>query len=419
MVEIAPETGSEQAGSRQGPGPGARESIAPKASSAHQGLSFKAYQPQEALRVPRQKVYTDPAIYEAELQRIFDQDWVMVGRQGTIPNPGDYMTVKVGKKPVVCIRQKDGAIRAFGNFCLHRYARLLDGRGKTGRIVCPYHAWTYDITGQLIGITDPQGFGCTAKSDIRLVELACEVWLGFVFVSVRSDLPSVASRLGPLAIHLANYGLETYEDRYTIDEEMWDGNWKLVYENFVESYHLTYAHTQSIGPSNPTRLVELGPMGHRQFSLHYNPYRPEDLPEVHNPALSEDERRWFLVVGIYPNTLIGMDANFLWWIMLEPHGIDRTNFRWGLSFTPHALNGMNDPDTYTESIRELFDTAIVEDKAMVARVQEGSAFGAQERGYLHSTLEIYVDEFRQYVDRMLASRPQRVAGNNGEERPLQ
>jgi phenylpropionate dioxygenase-like ring-hydroxylating dioxygenase large terminal subunit len=417
MVEVARKT------SGNGPGPGHGPSAAERApagtNTTHQGLSFKTYQPEETLRVPRQKVYTDPAIYEAELARIFDEDWVMVGRQGTIPNPGDYMTVKVGRKPVVCIRQKDGSIRAFGNFCLHRYARLLDGRGKVGRIVCPYHAWTYDITGQLIGITDPQGFGCTSKSDIRMVELGCEVWLGFVFVSVRRDLPSVASRLGPLAKHLANYGLETYEDRYTIDEELWDGNWKLVYENFVESYHLTYAHTQSIGPSNPTRLVELGPMGHRHFSIHYNPYRPEDLPEVHNPRLSDDERRWFLVVGIYPNALIGMDANFLWWIMLEPTAIDRTNFRWGLSFTQHALRGMKDAKAYTESIRKHFEVAIVEDKEMVARVQDGSAFGAEERGYLHSTLEIYVDEFRQYVDRMLAPRPGLTGAGPSEEQALQ
>ena len=404
MVEVVPGELAGEAGTRTGAGVAAPEAGPSMTSTALQGQSFKTHRPQVSLRVPRQRVYTDPAIYEAELARVFDQDWVMVGRQGTIPNPGDYMTVKVGKRPVVCIRQKDGSIRAFGNFCLHRYAKLLEGRGTAGRIVCPYHSWTYDIGGQLIGISDPQGFGCTAKSDIRLVELACEVWLGFVFVSMRHDLPSVASRLGPLAKHLANYGLETYEDRYTTDEEMWEGNWKLVYENFVESYHLTYAHPKSIGPSNPTRLVELGPTAHRQFSIHYNPYRPEDLPEVHNLALTEDERRWFLVIGIYPNALIGMDANFLWWIMLEPTAIDRTNFRWGLSFTPHAIKGMKDADAYTEATRKIFETAIVEDKEMVGRVQEGAAFGAQERGYLHSSLEIYVDEFRQYVDRMLVVR---------------
>ena len=99
------------------------------------------------LRGTPQREYTDPAIFEQELAQVFGNDWVMIGRQGSIPEPGNYMTATVGTKPVVCIRQKDGSIRAFANFCLHRYAKLLDGRGKAGRIVCPYHAWTYEITG--------------------------------------------------------------------------------------------------------------------------------------------------------------------------------------------------------------------------------------------------------------------------------
>ncbi len=385
-------------------------------SMAPKGLHFKEHRPSGTLRIASQKVYTDPATYEAELNHVFAEDWVLIGRHGTIPKPGDYMTGKAGKKPVVCIRQKDGSIRAFGNFCMHRYASLLDGRGKTGRIVCPYHAWTYDITGQLIGISDPQGFGTTCKADIQLVELACEVWLGFVFVSVRHDLPSLASRLAPLTAQLANYDLGNYDDDYAKDTEHWGGNWKLVYENFVESYHLTYAHPRSIGPSNPTRLVELGPVGHKHFSIHYNPYTPELMPEIWNPALTEDERRWFLVIGIYPNTLIGIDANFCWYLMLEPDAINRTNSRWGLAYTPHAIKGMTEPEKYTAEIKKLFDTAFEEDKEMVARVQEGANFGAPEPGYLHSSLEVYVDEFRQYLDRMLEAKPAEASAVTGETR---
>jgi choline monooxygenase len=356
---------------------------------------------QAPLRGAPQREYTDPAVFEQELADVFGNDWVMVGRQGSIPEPGNYMTANVGKRPVVCIRQKDGSIRAFANFCLHRYAKLLDGRGKAGRIVCPYHAWTYEITGRLIGITEPTGFGSACKSEMGLKELACEVWLGFVFVAVRHDLTPMAEKLAPLARHLAHYDLSTYEDRYVFDEEDWTGNWKLVYENFVECYHVTYAHKQSIGPTNPTYLAEIGPMNQAQFSIHYNPYRPEDLPEVHNPELDDDERRRLLVIGIYPNLLVAIDANFVWWMMLEPGAVDRTNGRWGLSFSPKAMKGMKDPDAYAEKIREVIHTATIEDKKVVAAVQKGVAFGAEEPGFLHSTLEIYVDEFRQYLDRML------------------
>jgi phenylpropionate dioxygenase-like ring-hydroxylating dioxygenase large terminal subunit len=368
-----------------------------------------------ALRGAKQREYTDPEIFEQELARVFDQDWVMVGRHNSIPEPGNYMTASVGKRPVVCIRQKDGSIRAFANFCLHRYAKLLEGRGKARRIVCPYHAWTYEITGQLIGITDPKGFGDPCKSEMGLRELACEVWLGFVFVALRRDLPSMASKLAPLARHLENYDLAAYDDRYVFDEEIWAGNWKLVYENFVECYHVTYAHKQSIGPTNPTRLAELGPRGERQFSIHYNPYQPEDLPEVHNEALDEDERRRLLVIGIYPNALIAIDANFVWWMVLEPQAVERTNGRWGLSFTPHAMTRMKDPAGFAEKIREVIHTATIEDKHVVAAVQQGVQFGAAEPGFLHGTLEIYVDEFRQYLDRMLGRvQASNMKSNHGE-----
>lgn len=353
------------------------------------------------LRGAPQREYTDQAIFDQEVADVFGNDWVMVGRQGSIPEAGSYLTASIGKRPVLCIRQKDGSIRAFANFCLHRYARLLDGRGKAGRIVCPYHAWTYEITGRLIGITEPTGFGSACKSEMGLKELACEVWLGFIFVALRHDLSPMAEKLAPLARHLAHYDLSSYEDRYVFDEEEWVGNWKLVYENFVECYHVTYAHRQSIGPTNPTSLAELGPMQQAQFSVHYNPYRPEDLPEVHNPALDEDERRRLLVIGIYPNLLVAIDANFVWWMMLEPRAADSTNGRWGLSFSPKAMSGMKDPDAFAEKIREVIHTATMEDKKVVAAVQQGVAFGAEEPGYLHSTLEIYVDEFRQYLDRML------------------
>ena len=354
-----------------------------------------------ALRATAQGHYTDPAILERELTHVFDRDWVMVGREGTIPRPGDYMTARLGRRPVVCIRQKDGSIRAFANFCRHRYAKLLDGRGTAKRIVCPYHAWTYEITGRLIGITDPKGFGDPCKDQMGLEELGCEIWLGFVFVSRQPDLEPIASKLKPLAKHLAHYDVAKWEDHHTVDEEIWAGNWKLVYENFVECYHVTYAHKGSIGPTNPTALTELGPKRQRQFSVHYNPYRPEDLPEVHNRRLDADERRRLLVIGVYPNGLIAIDPNFIWWMTVEPQAVDRTNGRWGLAFSPEAMRGMRNPKAFRETIRRTIHTATEEDKLVVARVQEGVAAGSPEPGYLHGSLEIYVDEFRQYLDRML------------------
>ncbi len=111
-----------------------------------------------------------------------------------------------------------------------------------------------------------------------------------------------------------------------------------------------------------------------------------------------------------------MDANFCWYLMLEPDAVNVTNSRWGLSYTPHAIKGMKEPEKYTAEIKQLFDTAFEEDKEMVARVQDGANFAAAEPGHLHSSLEVYVDEFRQYIDRMLETEPvEATAGRSRSE----
>lgn len=358
--------------------------------------------PQHRLRATKQKSYVDPAVLQEEQRAIFDSDWVMVGREGAVANPGDYMTAKLGSRPVAVVRQRDGSLKAFANFCLHRYARLLDGTGTAKRIVCPYHAWTYDITGQLIGVPDREGFCNVATRELSMEELACEAFLGFIFVSRQLDLPPLAERLSALSELVAPYRLETWEDRHIVHEEIWDGNWKFVIENFIESYHTTYAHKGSIGPTNPTNLAEQGPTGFQNFNIHSNSYRPEDLPEVHNPRLSETDRNKFHVIGLYPNGLAAIDANFMWWMALEPIAPGRSNARWGLSFAPEAMAGMADAEAYVAQIKQIIDVATVEDKEMVGRAQEGAAYHSDEPGYLHDWLEVYVHEFQAYCERKVA-----------------
>ena len=353
-------------------------------------------------RAALQSVYTDPAILASEQQQIFDKDWIMVGRAGSIPEPGDYFTASVGKRPIIIIRQADGSIKAMANFCLHRYAKLLDGTGCAKRIVCPYHAWTYDMAGNLIGITDRHGFNREDTKDLTLEPLACDVWMGFVFVSLRQDLESVSQRLQRLTPHVEAFDLDQYEDRIIVHEEVWAGNWKLIFENFIESYHTTYTHKQSIGPTNPTNLAEFGPVEEKNFSIHSNSYRPEDYPENHNPKLTQEETRRFYVIALYPNGLVALDPNFAWWIALEPRAVGITNARWGLCYSPHAMQGMANPDGFAEAIRQTIVTATEEDKEMVGRVQHGAGYGSSKPGLLHAPLEIYLKEYKEYVERMLA-----------------
>ena len=351
---------------------------------------------------PCQAHYTDPEVFQRELEAVFAQDWVMVGRAGSIPNPGDYFTALVGMKPVIVMRQDDGTIKAMGNFCLHRYARLLEGAGNTRKIVCPYHHWTYVRSGELIGIPDRKGFDRERLKGIRLQPLACDEALGFVFVSLRADLPPLSQRLAALDPLIANFGLGAYEEHHVVHEELWDGNWKLLIDNFIESYHTTYTHVDSIGPTNPSHLAEFGPVGDAHFAIHFNSYRPEDIPPCHKPRLTEAEKRRFYVISLFPNGLAAIDPNFVWWMALEPLGPWRSNARWGLSYAPEAM-AQPDAAAFRDTIRDVIETATIEDKEMVHRVQDGAGFRTETPGFLHAPLEINIREFNDYLARKVGA----------------
>ncbi|MEL7069035.1 MAG: aromatic ring-hydroxylating dioxygenase subunit alpha [Cyanobacteria bacterium J06581_3] len=353
----------------------------------------------DRMSAPKQQTFTDPNIFASELSNIFDNDWVMVGRGGSIPNPGDYFTAFLGQRPIIVIRQRDGQVRALGNYCLHRYVQLLEGSGSTKCIVCPYHCWAYDIDGALVNVTDSSGFQPKDIEGEGLESLAVDEYLGYIFVSMRSDLPPVSKQLNNLGAIFENFELDRYEDRYVVHEESWNANWKLIYHNFIESYHTTYTHTQSIGPANPTKSVEYGPVGDPHFTIHSNSYIAEYQPDVYNPSLNDAEHRRFYVAGVFPNGLIAIEPNFVWWMALEPKAVDRTNARWGVSFSHHAMEKMPDPEAYVQEIVDVIKVATNEDKEMVERMQIGSQFNSERAGPLHAPLEVHIREFDNYIKR--------------------
>src|SRR5215469_13183142 len=91
------------------------------------------------------ELYHSEELYELERSQLFARGWVCPGMAAEIPKPGDYLCFSIGDQPIFTIRGRDGGLRSFSNVCLHRMMRLLEGRGTCSRIVCPYHAWTYDI----------------------------------------------------------------------------------------------------------------------------------------------------------------------------------------------------------------------------------------------------------------------------------
>jgi carnitine monooxygenase subunit len=189
-------------------------------------------------------IYRDTDFLEAEKERIFAASWQVVCHLNDIPNPGDYHTLDFLGEPLVAVRGQDQKVRAFFNVCRHRAARLLDGGAGhcAGRIVCPYHAWTYDLGGRLTAISHRKEFADFTLDQYGLKPVETEIYKGFVFVRLKPGLPGVAEMLAPYESELAAYRLEELEPLGRVSLRTRYVNWKNVTDNYSDAMHITVAH---------------------------------------------------------------------------------------------------------------------------------------------------------------------------------
>ncbi len=139
-------------------------------------LSVQANLPFEEARALAPALYCDDDIHALELERIFAREWCCVGRAGDFASPGKYLATEIADEPVLLVGGDGGAVRAFANICRHRGARLLEGAGEVKRIVCPYHAWAYDLEGRLKSFAFmDDGF---SADGVCLPEFRTEIWNG-------------------------------------------------------------------------------------------------------------------------------------------------------------------------------------------------------------------------------------------------
>src|SRR5687768_14911644 len=144
-------------------------------------------------------VYADPAIFELEMERIFGRAWLVLGHESQVPKTGDYFTTRMGREPVIVVRQDDGEIGVLVNRCAHRGATVCaEGRGNTERFVCPYHGWSYDRAGVLRAVPFESGYekGKLAALGLRTVPRVA-LYRGFLFASLAASGPDLLSFLGP------------------------------------------------------------------------------------------------------------------------------------------------------------------------------------------------------------------------------
>ena len=188
-------------------------------------------------------VYSHPGLAALEIERILMPSWQIVCHQNSIPTAGDYETFDLGPESVFVLRDKDGSIKGFHNVCRHRGARLLDGFGTcAATITCPYHGWSYRQDGALLGVPMRETFPGLDRAAHGLRPVRIDSALGFVFVCLRGDPPPVAKTWGKLADELAPYRFEDMVPLAPITTDVWNVDWKIAMDNYLESYHVPIGH---------------------------------------------------------------------------------------------------------------------------------------------------------------------------------
>ena len=189
-----------------------------------------------------QRFYTDPSIYELEIERIIARNWIMVGHQSEFPESGDFKVVNIANESAIVVRGSDGELKAFANVCRHRGSLVcLESEGNTRKFTCPYHGWMYDIDGNLTAARSmPSDFD---KSEYSLNKVSLDTLHGLVFICFSDDPASLDDARRDLAEPMVMFGLGDLKlaahKSYDID-----ANWKLSIENYQECYHCATAHPE-------------------------------------------------------------------------------------------------------------------------------------------------------------------------------
>jgi len=322
--------------------------------------------------------YTDGSVAELEKERLFAKEWICAGHVSELKAPGDYLTFDLINTPIVVTRNRSGDLNAFSNVCAHRSARLLDGTGHCTAIVCPYHSWTYDLDGTLRGAP----FMEPARVEgIRLPTVRLETWEGMIFVNLDDDAPALAPRIEGLRANIGGFDFSVMHVVWRFND-VFDCNWKVLVENFCESYHVFCVHRNTLEPDTPTSSVEVladGP----GFNHHTMDYRESECDA------SKDH-----LSCIYPATAHAVRQGSSIWLSVQPVTVATCRVTGWLAKAAHA------DDDVVASI-EATRAFLEEDKAIIAGVQKGLESGQGNVAPLNP-MEMTNWQFGRYLaDRLL------------------
>lgn len=304
--------------------------------------------------------YTSQGQFDHEAATVLRLGWHCLGRVDEIPEPGDFFTVQLLNEPLIVVRGDDEKIRVLANVCRHRGMPLAEGRGNVKRFVCSYHAWSYGRDGALLRAARMENAGFDAKN-CKLHGHNVQQWNGFIYVNLDAGAaPFAHPDLDGL---LAPYETEKFRLVH-VAEENWHTNWKCLVENFMEGYHLSVVHPQTLHGYTPTGLARKLTSG--QGFTSYGANYPDGIPSRGQgaPGLSDEERQRSTLFAKFPTQVASQAASLLVSISIFPVNAGLIRVKWTMSTYGDDL----DEDTIAGRIK-LWEEVNREDREKLERMQ--------------------------------------------------
>jgi len=353
---------------------------------------FAASSPHDSAKSLPFDVYNSNEVAELERKRIFSSSWVFACAESRLPDPGDYFALNLFGEPLVVLKGKDRNLRVLSNVCRHRGTPILDeGFGNTKTLVCPYHAWTYNHQGELLGAPFSQA-GEVDKANLCLPSFYVEVWRGLIFITLEKQSDSIYSRLQGLNRILDELDSDSFIHVNVGSVEHWKSNWKLVMENAMESYHLFKVHKGTLETVTPTKQ-SFYLQGDNSWSLTSGKMKGAD--GMLTKCLSGDKyelySHYFLIM-LPPNFVGIVTYESFDWISVMP------TLEGGCVVQSEGLaKKKRKANTTTQAFVDQF---FAEDKAICERGQTGMRSRKSSGGPLLDVERIVVD-FHHYLARQL------------------
>jgi choline monooxygenase len=321
--------------------------------------------------------YTSPEFYRREVERIWRKTWNFIGSADQIRNNGDYFTLNFAGVPTIVLRDHDGKIRAFANTCRHRGSELLEGKGNCKLIVCPYHSWTYDLSGNLRGTPEMDKTLNFNKDDYGLTPISIDTWGNFLFINFDKNPEPLKKHLGDLPEKLAPYRLENMALVRRKAFEM-DCNWKLFVENAKESYHIGTVHRATINQYASAKAagywVEKATGDYVvTFAQHEGSMAllkgAKGFPTIESLEGRREAGGTYAPL-IYPSTYLACTIDCAWYLEMHPISASKTYMVHGALFPRDRLD-RPDFEEVAKNYYHRWDVTIEEDILASVRQQRG------------------------------------------------